>query len=382
MFPLKRLVALAVAVAASVAARLVFAQSLERVRDEPREGLGSADHEADKDPIRGSTLLFDQSMSTQTAHLEPSPQQSNVPFYGWWLSLRPRWNFNSKLRVQARLDYYKEFTNSQETTSLREDVFDDVWTDLIYSTPVAEDGRWRNTRASLGARSLWPTSKQSQAEGIYLTLGATAGLKQTFPLRADEAAWLSSLYVNLSVTYLHPFSAATTPTSYGGFAYTRQDVDSRSFVSDQLTGQTLVSHKLYGLLESGLQVTPKVGVALDLIWIDQWHYAPSETPVTALTGAVHVPRTGDQQLTQLVWLIAEVDYSLLDEVTLGLGYYNLTNAIAPDGTARGPFSGGEDNLFWSPDARVYFDITANLDKIFEDMAPRYRPKARPLTGRR
>ncbi|MDP9149703.1 MAG: hypothetical protein M3O36_07160 [Myxococcota bacterium] len=381
MFPPKRAVALAILAAASIAPQLVLAQS-ERVRDEPREGVRSDESEAEKDPLRGSTLLFDQNMSTQTAHLEPSPQQSDVPSYGLWLSLRPRWSFNSKLRVQARFDYYKELTNSQNTTYLRENVVDDLWTDLIYSTPLAEGGRWKNTRVNLGARALWPTSKQSQAEGIYLTLGATAGVKQTFPLRGEEAHWLNSAYVSVLAAYLHPFSAATTATQYGGFAYVREDVDLRSFRSDQLTGQTLVNHKLYGLLESGLQITPKLGVALDLIWIEEWHYLPTDTPIATSTGAVRVPRTGDQQLTQLVWVVAEVDYSLLDEVTLGLGYYNLTNALAADGTARGPFSAGQDNLFWSPDARVYFDVTLNLDKIFEDLAPRYRPRTRALTGRR
>ncbi len=374
---------MAIAAAVVAEAGSVLAQS-ERVRDEPHEEASSKDGEVEKDPLRGSTLLIDQNMSTQTARLEPSPQQSNVPSYGFWLSLRPRWSFSDKLRVQARLDYYKELTNSQNTTYLREDVFDDIWTDVIYSTPLAEAGLWRNTRVTLGARALWPTSKQSQAEGIYVTLGGTAGVKQTFSLRGEEARWLNSAYVSVLAAYLHPFSAATTPTQYGGFAYVREDVDLRSFRSDQVTGQTLVNHKLYGLFESGLQVTPKFGLALDFIWIDEWHYSPTDTAIATSTGAVRVPRTGDQQTTQLVWVVAEGDYRLLDEVTLGLGYYNLTNALAPDGRPRGPFSAGQENLFWSPDARVYLDVTLNLDKIFEDLAPRYKPRTRAsaVGGRR
>ncbi len=55
---------------------------------------------------------------------------------------------------------------------------------------------------------------------------------------------------------------------------------------------------------------------------------------------------------------------MCDEIDLSLGYYNLANAIAPDGQRRSLF--GADNVWWSPDARVFFDITANLDALFDD----------------
>ena len=134
------------------------AQTRERGRRGRLEKRGEGEHlvpEKDKDPLRGTTFLFDQSMSTQTAHLEPSPQQSYVPFYGWWLSLRPRWNFTDHWRVQARLDYYKEFTNSQSTTYYREDVFGDIWTDLVYSTPLREPAARGRTRRSVSVPELF-----------------------------------------------------------------------------------------------------------------------------------------------------------------------------------------------------------------------------------
>ena len=73
---------------------------------------------------------------------------------------------------------------------------------------------------------------------------------------------------------------------------------------------------------------------------------------------------GDTQYTPNTWFIADVDYTLFDELDLSLGYYNLAGEIAPDGQRRGLF--GSDNVFWSPDARVFFDITANLDVLFDD----------------
>jgi hypothetical protein len=351
------------------------AQSIQRTKDEP-QGDASATPTPDKDPLRGSTFLFDQSMSTQTAHLEPSPQQSYVPFYGWWLSLRPRYNFDDHWSVRGRFDYYKEFTNSGETALYREDVFGDIWTDVIYSTPLSDHGRFKNTKVTLGARALWPTSKATQAQGVYVTLGALAGISQRIPIRGADSPWLQSARLGLQFAYLHPFSQATTANDYGNFAYTRQNVDGFSFVSDQLNGQTLSAHQLYAIMDSGLQATRKLGLTLDFILINQWHYNPTPNvtvPITGGTATVANP-VNDQQFTQLGWFVLEADYELLDEVTLGLGYYNLANTVSPDGQARTLFGGGDNSVLWSPDARVYFDVTANLDKIFEDMTGRYKAK--------
>jgi hypothetical protein len=375
---MNRLASLAVVAALSLFANESLGQSITRVKDEPAQEPGQESVSSrNTDPLRGSTFLFDQSMSTQAAHLEKSPQQSYVPFYGWWLSLRPRYNLSDKLRVQARFDYYKELTNSQDTTYYREDVFGDIWTDLVYSTPLATGGRWNRTKVTLGARALWPTSKQSQGQGTYVALGTTAGVTQKIPLRGEDAPALSSSRVGLSFTYLHPFTTATTATAYGGFARVRESVDGFSFASDQLSGQPIVNHTLYAIVDTGLQVTPKLGLTLDMIWINQWHYAPTDSgPISQPTGPITIARdANDRQFTQLVWFVAAADYELFDELSLGLGYYNLTNAISPDGTVRGPFAAGQDSLFWSPDARIFFDLTANLDKIFEDATGRYKSHA-------
>ncbi len=361
------------------------APSEARLKDQPEEGQGTEQvPDKDKDPFRGSTFLFDQSTSTQTVYLD-NAELSRVPFYGWWLSLRPRYNFDEHWRVQARFDYYKELTNSQDTTYYREDVFGDIWTDLIYATPLAKEGRWKNTKVSAGLRALWPTSKQSQANGTYVTVGLTAGVSQKIPINGDDAKVMNSARVGLSFAYLHAFTQATTATNYGSFSYPSESVGDSGlgqasytlFTTDQLTGQTLVDHTLYGILDTGLQITPKLGMTLDWILINNWHYAPTNQGVAIPTGVVNPSSTGvssgpDTQFTQLGWFIASADYEIIPEMSVGLGYYNLANVIASDGTLRGPFSGGFDNVFWSPDARLFLDVTANLDKIFEDATGKYK----------
>ena len=342
---------------------VTLAGPTEIAKDEPQ--ATAADAKESKLRFRNSTLLFDQSVSTQTAHVETSPQQSYVPFYEWWLSFRPRYYFTDKLRVQFRFDYYKEFTNSEQTTKYRQDVFGDIWSDLIYSTPVPAISK--NLRVSAGLRALWPTSKESQASGIYITGGLTAGANYKIPLRGESAKYLNSAHVATNLAYTHPFSQATTPVDTS-FIYTRQDAEGRSFLSNQVRGGTLTNHQLLGVLDTGIDITPKLALTLDMILINKWHYAPkTDQTIPVSGGSAFVPRSAtDTQHTVDTWFIASVDYELIDDITLGLGYYNLANELAPNGQRRGIVGG--DNIWWSPDARIFFDITANLDRIYERVA--------------
>ncbi|HZU85739.1 MAG TPA: hypothetical protein VE987_22585 [Polyangiaceae bacterium] len=312
-------------------------------------------------PLRESVLVFDQSVTTQTAGVGVTPQ-SYVPLYELWLSFRPRYYFDEHWSVRGRFDYTKELTNSQTTTYRNEDVFGDVWTDLVYEASL--DRWWHDTKVDVGPRALWPTSKVSQGNGTYVTLGARAGAQHTFQIHGEAAPWLEFLWVRAGFAYLHPFTSATTPTDYGNFAYARQDVDGRSFISDQIVGQTLVEHELWSALYTRLQITPRLSAQGDLFLIDQWHYAPSGTgplPLSSTSGP-------DNQHTANTWFVAEIDFDPVSEVTVSLGYYNLANAVATDGQERSLFGG--ENIWWSPSARVFVDVTAHLDALFEDATGR------------
>jgi hypothetical protein len=346
--------------------REVFAQEVGPSREELASGVHHRpiDKDQGENPLRGSTFLLEQSMTTQTAQIQPSPEQSYVPLYELWLSLRPRYYFGEHWNLRGRFDYTKELTNNQNTTFYREDVFLDIWTDLIYSTKL--DQLWPGTKANLGVRALWPTSKGSQANGTYVTLGALGSVLHKFELRGEEAPSFSDFHVGLSFTYLHPFTQATTPTSYGDFQYARQDVglDDHSIISDQVQGTTLVDHTLWLVADTGVQITRKLSATVDAVLINQWHYAPTNSGITIESGTVNPSLAGSTQYTPNVWFVADLDYALIDEIDLSFGYYNLAGEIAPDGQRRGLF--GSDNLLWSPDARIFFDITANLDALFDD----------------
>jgi hypothetical protein len=319
------------------------------------------DRDLGTNPFRGSTLMFEQSLTTQTADVGTTPE-SYVPLYELWLSLRPRYWFDEHWSVRARLDYTKELTNAQTTTNYRQDVVGDLWTDLVYTGLL--DGLWKGTRGYVGARALWPTSQVSEAAGVYVQLGATAGAEHEFDLNGDAARWLNNAHVALRVAYLHAFTNATTSTDYGSFAYTRQNVDGFSFLSDQISGQTVITDSPWFIAEAGMQIAPRLSATVFGVLIDQWHAQPSPTTVATATGPYTVSRAGDQQFTQQTWLVASLDYLVLDELEIGLGYYNLASVIAPDGQQRSLF--GSDNVWWSPDARFFLSLTANLDALYDD----------------
>ena len=126
-------------------------------------------------------------------------------------------------------------------------------------------------------------------------------------------------------------------------------------------------HVFWAILDAGLQITPKLSVAADFITLNTWHYPPSSNVSVHVAGGLApvAAARNDNQFTQSTWFILSADYALLDELDLGLGYYNLANAVAPDGQARSVF--GADTVWWSPDARLFFSITLNLDVLFDDV---------------
>jgi len=354
--------------------------------DQPRkdeakvEGKKGDDAEAAKNPFGGSILFWDHSVSTQTARMETSAQQSYIPLYEWWFSFQPRYHFNKKLEVIGRFDYTKELTNSQDSTYYREGLFGDIWATLRYATPISE--RLKNTKVNVSTTLKLPLSKESQAQGVYFKAGAGAGIGQKVDINGESAKWLQAVSFRAGASYEHAFSKATTPTG-GSFEAVRQDTDGRTFVTDQITGGMLSAHKVIASIGGDLQITEKWGAGLSAIFINNWAYAPKDDiSVRTDTGTIFVPRSGNATtFSQASWVILNTDYEVIDEMSVGIGYYNLAGIIAPDGQRRGVV--GSHNIWWSPSARVFATVTANLDKIYDRAAglkKEEKPKAALTQG--
>ena len=335
-------------------------------KDKPVETEAPAAPPKPKEPLiwRGSSILVDQSMSTQTAGLEPTPQQSYLPYYQWWVSLRPRIAISKKLSYSARFDYYKEFTNTRASRYYREDWFGDIWNTLGYRTPLAKEGALKRTSVGISGNIILPTSRTSQASGIYTIVGAGVNLGQGIELGGAKATAFKSMNVSLTSSYSHPFSRSTVSDGLERPVY-RQDLNGRSLPSTDIGGSMQSNHRLMLGVSAGVQILEKLSWDASFNVSNGWNYAPRDDVYVDITsGPTYVPPDETAMLfSQQMGVSTSVSYSLFDELSLTLGYTNMSGTLSPASERRGLY--GPENIWWSPQARVSFSVTLHLDKFYE-----------------
>ncbi len=315
-----------------------------------------------KVPWHGTTFLLSQYATTQTIGLGGDPQSAN-PLYAWWMVFAPRYYFleddKQSLMLRLRFDVTLEMTNSDSTTRQSKAEFGNIWVLLPYSRTLYKNGAWA-TRVSTGPRVLIPSAKGAWNAGTRLMPGWSAGFSQGFPLAGKGKDWFPSAGVNASIAYTKYINNSTTPYNTD-FSRTRTDTAGRSFVSNSYSGSMLSSHQILANVGVDLQVTEKLSAFALNYWIMSWAYKTSDAAVSTPTGA-KTPDSGEdpQNFRVLNWLYTGMEYDVIPQMSVGLGYYNLANQIGPAGTRR--------NILWSPDAVVFFDITANLDEIYSSIA--------------
>jgi len=319
-----------------------------------------AEKEKPKNPWRGSILLFDQSVTTQTIGIGKDFQSADND-YEWWFALKPRYvlyeSKTSSFSLGLWTNLYLELTNSDTTTTSQEPVVGATSFTAPYSHTLIDSGGYK-TSFNIGPRVTFPTDRASRDSGMYIGLGASSGISQSFPLAGKGAKAFNGLSFSASAAYSHSLNRATQPTNKN-LERTRQDAVGRTFFSDQLGGGMNAQHRLNGSFSAGLQITPKLSLGLSYVILGAWLYRPpNEQICVALTGCTYPLGVNDPQIFKVTpWALASFDYDATDELSVSLGYYNQINQIGPDGLRRSPF--------WSPDAHIFFTLTGNLDSIYE-----------------
>jgi hypothetical protein len=132
-------------------------------------------------------------------------------------------------------------------------------------------------------------------------------------------------------------------------------------------------NSVYVSFSGGLQITPKLGFSASYIVLNFWRYTPKDVTVATSTGPAEPQRISNPvHYDAQTWGMVSFDYEAMDEMTVSLGYYNLSGQLDPNGQRRNPL--------WSPDARIFFTLTGNLDAIYERF--RTKPAAPVETARR
>ncbi|MBI5533250.1 MAG: hypothetical protein HY898_11065 [Deltaproteobacteria bacterium] len=316
-------------------------------------------------PWHGSTFFVSQYATTQTVGIGGDYQSSN-PLYAYWIVFAPRYyvyeDDKQAAMIRMRFDVTLEATNSDATTRKHEAEFGNIWLLGGYSRTVFESGDWK-TKLSTGPRVLFPTSKGQWNAGTRLMLGWSAGASQNIPLAGKKSTWFPGINVNASAAYTKYINQSTTPQN-SDFERQVQDTGGRVFTSNQFSPTALTNHQVMAIVGEDLQIHEKLTWTTLYYWIMNWAYTfPQDTQVALPTGNSPVGHVDNPQNFKVsTWFYTTVDYELIPEVSLGLGYYNWTSQIGPDGTRRNPL--------WSPDAVVFFDVTANLDELYLTIAGR------------
>ncbi len=326
-------------------------------------------------PWHGTSLLLDNSVTTQAVGIGKD-YLSNDPVYEMWWSLRPRYYFlendTHSLNLNLRMDLITEYTNSDSSTVKYEPQFGNIWVNLVYGFTAYknEDSGWA-TKLSIGPRVILPTDKYTYDNGTRLQLGGVVGVNQAIPLGGPKATWFPGMSVSGSMAYAHNFMTYTTGVNTN-FTREREDINGRTIESDQLSGSPKVNHQLLSFVEAAFDITEKLHFSADYIWIQQWTYKLGQSPAIATDTGPAAPSNllaDPVNYRVLPWFLTSVDYDVIPEFGVSVGYYNLSNQIGPDGQRRNPL--------WSPDARVFFDITGNLDEIYDTLSGRRQQMEQP-----
>jgi len=321
--------------------------------------LGTAESEEKPSPWRGSVLLFDQSATTQTVGLGKDYQSADQT-YELWFALKPRYTFyetkTTALSVGLWTNLYLELTNSDTTTTEHEPVLGATIVSAAISQTLWEQAGYK-TSFSLGPRVTLPTDKESRNSGRYLSIGASGGLSQTIPMAGKAAPSFNYVKLGVSSIYGHPLNRYTTPTNED-IQQPRQDVAGRLVFDNQLRFGMNTRDSISVTFSAGVALLPKLELGLSYVITNSWTYWPTPANVLTTPTGPAAPQSIDNPTNHRVgtWALASIDYEALDEMSVGVGYYNQTGQIGPDGQRRSPL--------WSPDARIFLTVTGNLDIIF------------------
>ncbi len=320
---------------------------------------------------RGSILLFDQSMTTQTIGVG-GDYQSYDPTYEWWVAFKPKYTpferENDSISLTLWMNLYLELTNSDTTTEYHELLLGPTYLWATYGRTL-RDVRGYKTASTFGPRIALPTDKAAYDISELFELGAIGSVSQTFPLRGEDARTLRGARLAVGAIYGHPFDRYTAPINTD-LHQLRDTVADIPIIDDQIAGEMNVKNALSLSLAGELQVLRRLNLSLSYVLVNQWRYPTTSTqvssPATGPADPISIPDS--TTYTVKTWLTSTVTYDLTDELAVSVGYYNLANQLAPDGTRRSPL--------WSPSARFFLTLTSNLDAV----ARRVSKKLRDASG--
>lgn len=329
----------------------------------------NATEEADPLIWRGSTFTFNQAVTSTAVGIGRDNIGGEGEYYGLDFTLAPRLYLldleKDKIYATVEAGFAVELTNSDTTTTRNEPYFKDLQAGIAYARNLflSEDKEW-STDAAIRGRFIFPTSPTSYNQGRLLTTSLGASVGQTIRLLGNAADGLNNITVTAGFTWAHLFSRSYSPVN-GDLQRTRQNATGASFESDQLTFNSLDIDRLIPSIALDLPLYKDLSLATQFRLIGRFKhkYEGTDCDVELATGCVSGASSPDAvtYVTNSTFDVA-LTQGIYDVVDVTLGYNNETLTLGEDGQNR--------NIFYSPDAQFYLDITANIDVIYSKASGR------------
>lgn len=318
--------------------------------------------------FRFSTLGWSQSATTTMLGIGRDNIGGEDEQYAMDFSFAPQYWFydekDDKLFVNAEIGMTVELTDSGATTTRREPQFNDVQLGLGYNRSIftSKDGEWL-TRLFLRARGIFPTSPISMAQGRYFTSSFGASILQVFRLLGNDADGLNNLTVLGGATWSHLFARSYTPTNTS-LERTRQTATGGQILDDQLSFNSMDIDRLIPTLFLSLPLYKDLTLnnTWRLIGRFRHQFEGSACDIVVSGECVDVDAGRDKAPTYLTNSSFDVSLTqgFYNVAFLTAGYNNETLTLGEDGRAR--------NVFYSPSAVFYLDLSLQLDQVYSKAA--------------
>jgi hypothetical protein len=363
----------------------------------PNEGADKTDPLDEEGPPlrwRGTTFTWNQSATTTMLGVGRDIIGTEDESYGWAFNFRPRFFILDepldKVVASADFGWETEFTNGA-TTDRNQTILQDLSLGLAYSRKLLESGGKDKgeytTTAGLSGRLRFPVSRFSSESSInagkYLTTYLGPRITQTIKVLGKKADGLNTLTLDGDVSWRHLFAESYTPVDEG-LQYERQNATGQTVISDQVSGTSFAQNTLSMSIQAGLPLYKELRLSTTFAYVARFKHDFQNggggegacDVVIANEGCVEAQRDPTRTLYQPATLFGVgLGYGVLDVVDVEIGYMNVARAIGEDGQRR--------NVFYSPGAQFYLDLTANLDVIYTKVAKpsKKRPAAQQTASR-
>jgi hypothetical protein len=327
---------------------------------------------------RGTNFTWLQSANTQYFGLGANYNGQEDMVYDHLFLLAPNFYVvddpKDKLTVGATVWGSVEATNSNQTTLKNEFQWRDTGLSTKYTRTVLQsmgaDGETPEyaTKVALGTGVLLPTSKLSMTSRY---LGWTASLtgSQLVKLQGSKSDLFPNVNLSLAFSYTHNFNRTNVPAT-GNLTVPRQSLSGDPLASDVFSGKMLTTDGLRVNPRIGLPVYKDLSLNFSYLQIMGWKPHPPDACVDISTGCAPITTStanaNPVTFFSDTWFDVNIAYSFFGVLDASIGYANYTPGVGENGKRFY----GQHNVFYSPDAQFYLDLTASLDSIYSKASGR------------